>query len=309
MVAAMAPLASASSGRMEKGSSIWMPISSMPRRKKEMIVVAGMVAQWFQESPITGQMPNGMSRRKVARKRVDLRLGHKAHVDNVHELFPELLVVCGASEKVTQGLGEGGCVVREDVLEMVHLGRVRKVGVRLADDVAAAVDHAPPERACLIPPEIGRVSAEHEEKRERGHRNGEGERGKRNLLQVTRERLVEHRGVHHATEVLVAVDKHVDCDGKDGHRGDGEELLAQSRGNAAVSNGGEVLDEALGRSVLHPLVVHVDGAPILPRLFGVDGATLLEEGVLWVGLVDRGLVDDIHEGVGRSCGGGVERGG
>ena len=36
MVAAMAPLQKASIGRMEKGSSIWTPISSMPKRKKAM---------------------------------------------------------------------------------------------------------------------------------------------------------------------------------------------------------------------------------------------------------------------------------
>ena len=40
----MAPLQKASSGRMEKGSSIWMPTSSMPKRKKEMRNSAGMVA-------------------------------------------------------------------------------------------------------------------------------------------------------------------------------------------------------------------------------------------------------------------------
>mmetsp|Transcript_17196 Transcript_17196/g.56180 ORF Transcript_17196/g.56180 Transcript_17196/m.56180 type:complete len:218 (-) Transcript_17196:679-1332(-) len=69
MVAAIAPLQRASSGRMEKGSSIWMPISSMPSRKKAIMVVAGMVAQWFHESAIAGQMAKGRKRRKVARKR------------------------------------------------------------------------------------------------------------------------------------------------------------------------------------------------------------------------------------------------
>mmetsp|Transcript_13513 Transcript_13513/g.41018 ORF Transcript_13513/g.41018 Transcript_13513/m.41018 type:complete len:272 (+) Transcript_13513:570-1385(+) len=69
MIAAMAPSQSASSGRIEKGSSIWMPISSMPSRKKAMTSVTGTVPQWFHELPITGQMPKGRKTRKVARKR------------------------------------------------------------------------------------------------------------------------------------------------------------------------------------------------------------------------------------------------
>mmetsp|Transcript_17198 Transcript_17198/g.56192 ORF Transcript_17198/g.56192 Transcript_17198/m.56192 type:complete len:218 (-) Transcript_17198:679-1332(-) len=69
MVAAIAPLQRASSGRMEKGSSIWMPISSIPSRKNAITSLAGTVAQWFHESPITGQIPNGKQRRKAARNR------------------------------------------------------------------------------------------------------------------------------------------------------------------------------------------------------------------------------------------------
>merc|ERR1719199_393877 len=69
MVAAMAPLQKASSGRIEKGSSIWMPISSMPSRKKAMKSEAGTVAQWFHEVPSTGYSPKGSTMTKAVRKR------------------------------------------------------------------------------------------------------------------------------------------------------------------------------------------------------------------------------------------------
>ena len=59
----------ASSGRTEKGSSIWIPTSSTPKRKKEMAKVAGMVAQWFHESPSAFHRPRGRSVRKTERKR------------------------------------------------------------------------------------------------------------------------------------------------------------------------------------------------------------------------------------------------
>ena len=38
-----------SMGRMEKGSSICSPSSSMPSRKKVMSIVEGMVIRWFHE--------------------------------------------------------------------------------------------------------------------------------------------------------------------------------------------------------------------------------------------------------------------
>ena len=49
--AVMAPLQKASRGRTENGSSVWMPTSSMPKRKKAMMTSAGMTAQWFHDLP------------------------------------------------------------------------------------------------------------------------------------------------------------------------------------------------------------------------------------------------------------------
>mmetsp|Transcript_9437 Transcript_9437/g.16103 ORF Transcript_9437/g.16103 Transcript_9437/m.16103 type:complete len:214 (-) Transcript_9437:870-1511(-) len=65
----MAPLQKASSGRMEKGSSIEMPTSSMPKRKKAEMKVAGTVAQWFHDSPSAPQRARGRRVRKSTRKR------------------------------------------------------------------------------------------------------------------------------------------------------------------------------------------------------------------------------------------------
>ena len=65
----MAPSQNASSGRIEKGSSIWMPTSSMPNRKKAIMNSAGMVAQWFHDSPSGAQSASGSRVRKKVRKR------------------------------------------------------------------------------------------------------------------------------------------------------------------------------------------------------------------------------------------------
>ena len=50
-----------SRGRMEKGSSIWMPTSSMPKRKKAMMTSAGMTAQWFHDFPSGSHSASGRS--------------------------------------------------------------------------------------------------------------------------------------------------------------------------------------------------------------------------------------------------------
>mmetsp|Transcript_23257 Transcript_23257/g.34791 ORF Transcript_23257/g.34791 Transcript_23257/m.34791 type:complete len:229 (-) Transcript_23257:393-1079(-) len=74
IVAAIAPLQSASRGRIEKGSSIWIPISSMPKRKKAITSVAGTVAQWFHELPMTGQRAKGKRTVKTDKKRAVWRV-------------------------------------------------------------------------------------------------------------------------------------------------------------------------------------------------------------------------------------------
>mmetsp|Transcript_44599 Transcript_44599/g.60957 ORF Transcript_44599/g.60957 Transcript_44599/m.60957 type:complete len:214 (-) Transcript_44599:539-1180(-) len=70
----MAPLQKASMGSTEKGSSIWIPISSMPNRKNAMTSVTGTVAQWFHVSPNELHRPKGNSNRKTERKRAVWRV-------------------------------------------------------------------------------------------------------------------------------------------------------------------------------------------------------------------------------------------
>jgi len=60
--------------------------------------------------------------------------------------------------------------------ELLAVGIIGEEVVGLTLQVAARVDDAAPERARLIPPEVGGVGPEHEEEGEGGAQNGEGQR-------------------------------------------------------------------------------------------------------------------------------------
>eukprot|EP00962_Isochrysis_galbana_P002026 scaffold528_cov126-Isochrysis_galbana.AAC.7 len=350
MVAAIAPLQRASSGRMEKGSSIWMPISSMPSRKKAIMVVAGMVAQWFHESAIAGQMAKGRKRRKVARKREvcrvytsgtgDLKTRSHAPVRSTsvemdasireREMGSMLALRTAADIALSMNMGRflaamhaSTCDTLICPLVTIDMSSLRKVAsslgprrklrsalayaavlrvwslreecVCLPNHIAAAVDHATPEGAGLVPAEVGRVRPEHKQQGQRRHADGEGHRGQREGLDVAEKgNVLQRRRVHGATEILVPREPHIGEHAEDGNRRRHGKLLAEALSHAGIADGPQVLDEALRRAVLHPLVVHVHSAAVLSRVLGIGRTALHVPRAHWrIQLVHRGLVHHV----------------
>mmetsp|Transcript_23257 Transcript_23257/g.34790 ORF Transcript_23257/g.34790 Transcript_23257/m.34790 type:complete len:315 (-) Transcript_23257:250-1194(-) len=105
--------------------------------------------------------------------RVRLRCIHHALVHQLVQLLPENLVVRRPTKKVAQSLRICGRVGGEATLESIVARVVREIGVRLTNNVAAAVDDATPERSRLVPPEVSCVGAEDKQQRKGRHRNSE----------------------------------------------------------------------------------------------------------------------------------------
>eukprot|EP00967_Tisochrysis_lutea_P131993 scaffold229956_cov36-Tisochrysis_lutea.AAC.2 len=112
-------------------------------------------------------------------------LGHQPNLNELRKLSPEDLIVGRPAEKVAQRLGERGCVGSQHILELLGFLVHREVEVGLADQRAAIVDHASPQRSGLIPSGVGGVYAEDQEKGERGHADGKWQRWQRNRLECT----------------------------------------------------------------------------------------------------------------------------
>ena len=149
------------------------------------------------------------------------------------------------------------------------------------------------DRARLVPARVAVVAAEDEEERERGHEDGEGQRG-------------QHEGgeasarVHDAAEVLVAAAERIEHHDEERDQRHEGQLLGERLIDAAARQRAHVAQETVARPVADPVVVHEDGAAVLPIVLGV-GLTLLPPRLAvalfrWgveVGVRERGPSGDI----------------
>eukprot|EP00962_Isochrysis_galbana_P006404 scaffold1728_cov116-Isochrysis_galbana.AAC.6 len=145
--------------------------------------------------------------------RVHLTLGHEPRRDELLQLGPKGGVVRWPAQEVAEGLGEGGRVGSQHVLQGLRLFVLGEEDVGLPDHVAAIVDDTAPERARLIPAGVGGVDAEDEQQRQRRHGNREREDGQRDLLDEAHQRgRLKRRLVQIAAKVMVTGQAHVDED-------------------------------------------------------------------------------------------------
>jgi len=248
----------------------------------------------------TGQQPLGTSQvvLKDGNGRVDLILSHEVHgqiVDGKAQILQGTVGTVGGSDdllgllrrKLLVQLGtELGLVLllgtqvalhgpyegpraQGDVVEVVGallgadtVGVVEGVGH--PDKVAGVVDVHAPVLSGLVPTLIRGVGSEDEEKSEGGAGHGEDIEGKGKLG----EELNDPR-VLDAVEVGVTVSDAVVHDHHGGDESDEADLTEEVLVNARAEDGGQVVEEAILRSVLLPIVVRVDRAAVLALLFAI----------------------------------------
>ena len=189
----------------------------------------------------------------------------------------ELLVQLGAELRLILFLGtqvtlhgpNKGPRAEGDVVEVVGAlfgadtaGVIKSVGH--TDKVTGVIDVHTPVLPGLVPTLVRRVGSEDEEKSEGGTGHGEDIEGKGKLG----EELNETR-VLDTVEVGVTVSDAIVYDDEGGDRRDETDLAEKVLVNAGTEDGGNVVEEAILRSVLLPIVVGVDRTTILALLFTI----------------------------------------
>jgi len=162
----------------------------------------------------------------------------------------------GEEADQSQVLGPLGGVDGDAVVSVPRRGH--------AVEVAGVVDVETPEFACLVPPAVRGVGAEDEEESQGRRKEGEGGQGEGEHGEGFDDRLVLH-----AVQIGVPPRESIPYDEEGRDAGRRKDLLGEALVNAAVYHRGEVAYEPVGRAVLHPLLVCVDGPAVLPGSLAV----------------------------------------
>mmetsp|Transcript_19678 Transcript_19678/g.56598 ORF Transcript_19678/g.56598 Transcript_19678/m.56598 type:complete len:253 (+) Transcript_19678:590-1348(+) len=187
--------------------------------------------------------------------------------------------------------------------------------------ITSVVDVHTPVLSCLVPTLITGVGSKDKKKTKRGTGNGEGRQGEGELGQIGKD-----GGALAAEEVGESPDAPVVEHQPGGNGRDGQDLAGQVAVNAAVEDGLQVVDEAVLRPVLLPVVVRVDRAAVLALLFAIgqvgnilDVAEGVEAGGRnfvvqlgnrpHIGLGGKGLHTRGTQSEGCCCGGGGQEAG